>query len=65
MTLQPFLSMDALSISMLTEEQQKQMTELAASFPEISERLSTKDYTDPEHLARIPSQLLRLYISVL
>ena len=65
MTLQPFLSMDALSISMLTEEQQKQMTELAASFPEISERLSTKDYADPEHLARIPSQLLRLYISVL
>jgi hypothetical protein len=50
---------------MLTEEQQKQMTELAASFPEISERLSTKDYADPEHLARIPSQLLRLYISVL
>ena len=65
MTLQPFLSMDALSISMLTEEQQKQMTELAASFPEISKRLSTKDYADPEHLARIPSQLLRLYISVL
>jgi len=65
MTLQPFLSMDALSISMLTEAQQKQMTELAASFPEISERLSTKGYADPEHLARIPTQLMRLYITVL
>lgn len=65
MTLQPFLSMDALSISMLTEEQQKQMTELAASFPEISGRLSAKGYADQEHLARIPKQLMRLYISVL
>jgi hypothetical protein len=65
MTLQPFLSMDALSISMLTEAQQKQMSELAASFPEISERLSTKGYADKEHLARIPTQLMRLYISVL
>ena len=65
MTLQPFLSMDALSICMLTEEQQKQMTELAASFPEISGRLSAKGYADQEHLARIPKQLMRLYISVL
>ena len=65
MTLQPFLSMDALSISMLTEEQQKQMTELAASFPEISGQLSAKGYADPKHLARIPTQLMRLYISVL
>lgn len=65
MTLQPFLSMDALSISMLTEAQQKQMTELAASYPMISERLAAKGYADPEHLARIPTQLMRLYISVL
>jgi hypothetical protein len=65
MTLQPFLSMDALSISMLTETQQKQMAELASSYPEISERLSNKGYADKEHLVRIPTQLMRLYISVL
>ena len=65
MTLQPFLSMDALSISMLTETQQQQMAELASSYPEISERLSNKGYADKEHLVRIPTQLMRLYISVL
>jgi hypothetical protein len=57
--------MDALSISMLTETQQKQMAELASSYPEISERLSNKGYADKEHLVRIPTQLMRLYISVL
>ena len=65
MTLQPFLSMDALAISMLTEAQQQQMTELAASYPEISERLVTLGYADPERLARIPEQLMRLYIATL
>ena len=65
MTLQPFLSMDAFAISLLTEAQQQQMTELAASYPEISERLATRGYADPEQLARIPEQLMRLYISTL
>ena len=65
MTLQPFLSMDALAVSMLTEAQQQQMTELAASYPEISERLVTMEYAAPEQLARIPEQLMRLYIATL
>jgi hypothetical protein len=63
MTLQPFLSMDSLSISLLTEAQQQQMTELAASFPKLSERLIDKGWVDPKHLAQIPTQLMRLYIS--
>ena len=65
MTLQPFLSMDAFAISLLTEAQQQQMTELAASYPEISERLAKKEYADPERLACIPEQLMRLYIATL
>ena len=56
--------MDSLTITMLTETQQ-QMTDLAASFPKISERLVAKGYIDPERTARIPTQLMRLYISVL
>lgn len=40
MTLQPFLSMDALAVSMLTEAQQKQMMEIANTFPKLSERLA-------------------------
>ena len=65
MTLQPFLSMDAFAISMLTEAQQKQMTELAAAYPEISERLAAKGYAAQEQLALIPTQLMRLYIATL
>ena len=65
MTLQPFLSMDALAVSMLTEAQQKQMMEIANTFPKLSERLAEKEYVGPEHLDQIPTQLMRLYISVL
>ena len=65
MTLQPFLSMDALAISMLTEEQQQQMTKIAASYPDISQRLAGKGYADPKHLSQIPTQLMRLYIAIL
>ena len=65
MSLQPFLSMDAFAISLLTEAQQQQMTELARSYPEISERLAKNEYADPERLARIPEQLMRLYIATL
>jgi hypothetical protein len=65
MTLQPFLSMDAIAVSMLTEAQQKQMMEIANTFPKLSERLGEKQYVAPEHLAQIPTQLMRLYISVL
>ena len=65
MTLQPFLSMDAFAISMLTEAQQKQMTELAAAYPVISERLASKGYAAQEQLALIPTQLMRLYIATL
>ena len=65
MTLQPFLSMDAFAISMLTDAQQKQMTELAAAYPVISERLAAKGYAAQEQLALIPTQLMRLYIATL
>lgn len=57
--------MDALAVSMLTEAQQKQMMEIANSYPKLSERLADKKYVDLEHLAQIPTQLMRLYISVL
>jgi len=65
MTLQPFLSMDAFAISMLTEEQQRQMMELAVAYPEISKRLADKGYADAGHLSQIPTQLLKLYIATL
>ena len=57
--------MDALAVSMLTETQQNQMMEIANTFPKLSECLAEKHYVDPEHLAQIPTQLMRLYISVL
>jgi len=50
---------------MLTETQQKQMTELAAAYPVISERLAAKGYAAQEQLALIPTQLMRLYIATL
>ena len=65
MTLQPFISMDSLSVSMLTEAQQQQMAAIAASYPKICERLNDKEYADPERLVQIPTQLMRLYISIL
>ena len=58
MTLQPFLSMDAFAISMLTEAQQKQMTELAAAYPVISERLAAKGYAAQEQLAHKRCKIL-------
>lgn len=65
MMLQPFISMDSLAISMLTDAQRQQMTDLAASYPKVSERLVNKKYADPERTALIPSQLMKLYISIL
>lgn len=65
MMLQPFISMDSLAISMLTDAQRQQLTDLAASYPKVSERLVNKKYADPERTALIPSQLMKLYISIL
>ena len=65
MTLQPFLSIGSLAISMLTETQQRQMKELADSFPCIARQLADKGYVVPERVDLIPTQLMRLYISTL
>ena len=50
---------------MLTETQQRQMKELADSFPCIARQLADKGYVVPERVDLIPTQLMRLYISTL
>lgn len=65
MLLQPFLSMDSMTISMLTQEQQQQMSELAAVYPKIIKQLIGKGYIQPEQVEQIPTMIMRLYISTL
>ena len=65
MILQPYLSMDALAIAMLTPEQAQLMTDIAKDYPAIITRLEGKHLVNKEVSNKIPAQLMRLYISTL
>ncbi|MGN0225681.1 MAG: hypothetical protein ACI4A7_06340 [Prevotella sp.] len=65
MMLQPYLSMDSFSVAMLTMEQSQAMTDIAKDFPAIIARLDSKHFIDKEVSNKLPTQLMRLYISTL
>ncbi len=60
MILQPYLSMDALAIAMLTSEQAQLMTDIAKDYPAIITRLEGKHLVNKEVSSKIPAQLMRL-----
>ena len=65
MTIQPFLSMDAVCVSMLTEQQRQQMTEIADGYPRLIDILASKRLADAKTAREIPCQLAKLYITTL
>ncbi len=65
MTIQPFLSMDAVCVSMLTEQQRQQMTEIADGYPQLIDILASKRLADAKTAREIPCQLAKLYITTL
>ena len=65
MMLQPYLSIDALAITMLTPEQIRLMTDIAKDYPAIISRLDGKHLIDRDVATKIPNQLIRLYISTI
>ena len=65
MMLQPYLSMDSFSVAMLTSEQSQVMTDIAKDFPAIIARLDSKHLIDKDVSDKLPTQLMRLYISTL
>ena len=65
MMLQPYLSMDSFGVAMLTHEQSQAMTDIAKDFQAIVSRLDSKHLLDKELSDKLPTQLMRLYISTL
>ena len=65
MTVQPFLSMDAVCISMLTEQQRRQLTEIADDYPQLVNILASKRLAEAKAAEEIPGQLAKLYIATL
>ena len=65
MMLQPYLSMDSFGVAMLTPEQSQAMTDIAKDFQTIVSRLDSKHLLDKELSDKLPTQLMRLYISTL
>lgn len=65
MMLQPYLSIDALAITMLTPEQIRLMTDMAKDYPAIIFRLDGKHLIDRDVSTKIPNQLIRLYLSTI
>lgn len=65
MMLQPYLSIDAPAITMLTQEQIRLMTDMAKDYPAIISKLDSKHFIDRKVSTRIPNQLIRLYISII
>lgn len=65
MMLQPYLSMDSFGVAMLTPEQSQVMTDIAKDFQAIVSRLDSKHLLDKELSDKLPTQLMRLYISTL
>ena len=65
MMLQPYLSMDSFGVAMLTPEQSQVMTDIAKDFQAIVSRLDSKHLLEKELSDKLPTQLMRLYISTL
>lgn len=65
MMLQPYLSMDSFGVAMLTPEQSQVMTDIAKDFQTIVSRLDNKHLLDKDVSNKLPTQLMRLYISTL
>ena len=65
MMLQPYLSMDSFGVAMLTPDQSQAMTDIAKDFQAIVSRLDSKHLLDKELSDKLPTQLMRLYISTL
>ena len=65
MMLQPYLSMGSFGVAMLTPEQSQAMTDIAKDFQAIVSRLDSKHLLDKELSDKLPTQLMRLYISTL
>jgi len=65
MMIQPYLSMDAFAIAMLTDSQREQMLAIADDYNSIVSALGAKELTDASISQQIPTQLIRLYISTL
>ena len=65
MMLQPYLSMDALAIAMLTLQQIQAMTDIAKDYPAIITRMEGKHFVNKDVSNKIPAQLMRLYISTI
>ncbi|MGN1220962.1 MAG: hypothetical protein ACI4TU_08485 [Candidatus Cryptobacteroides sp.] len=65
MMLQPYLTMDSFGVAMLTPEQSQVITDIAKDFQTIVSRLDSKHLLDKEMSDKLPTQLMRLYISTL
>ena len=65
MMLQPYLSMDALAIAVLTPQQIQAMTDIAKDYPAIITRMEGKHFVNKDVSNKIPAQLMRLYISTI
>ena len=65
MMLQPYLSMDSFGVAMITPDQSQAMIDIAKDFQAIVSRLDSKHLLDKELSDKLPTQLMRLYISTL
>jgi len=65
MLLQPYTSLDAFGIALLTPQERKELHRIAVDMPDLLDRLSNAVSLDNEHLGDIPSLLVQAYISTL
>lgn len=65
MLLQPYTSLDAFGIALLTPQERKALHQAAADTPKLIERLSNAVSLGGEHLGDISSLLVQAYISTL
>lgn len=65
MLLQPYTSLDAFGIALLTPQERQALHRAATDTPDLIDRLSNVALLDNEHLADLPSLLVEAYISTL
>jgi hypothetical protein len=65
MVIQPYLSMDSFSITMMTEKQSKQYMSIAENYTQLIDNLAAVGLVDKETARQLPMQITRLYISSL
>lgn len=65
MLLQPYTSLDAFGIALLSPQERKALHQAAADTPNLIDLLSNAVSLDNEHLGDIPSLLVQAYISTL